>query len=241
MTKTANKPAPNVPFYTPAQEPPAGTPVDATSAPTLFQPLRIRDLRINNRVWVSPMCQYSAQDGHMTDYHLVHLGQFALHGAALTIVEATAVEPRGRISPEDVGLWQDSQIAPLKRAVDFIHCQNQLAGIQLAHAGRKASTLAPWITESRGKALAPEHEGGWPDDVVGPSAIPYSEGWAFPRELSVEEIQGLVRRFAESAKRAVEAGVDVIEIHGAHGYLHTEFLSPLTNVGCTPTGTRGKY
>ncbi|KAF9879139.1 NADH: flavin oxidoreductase/NADH oxidase [Colletotrichum karsti] len=229
MTKTANKPAPNVPFYTPAQEPPAGTPLDAATAPTLFQPLRIRDLRINNRVWVSPMCQYSAQDGHMTDYHLVHLGQFALHGAALTIVEATAVEARGRISPEDVGLWQDSQIAPLRRAVDFIHSQGQLAGIQLAHAGRKASTLAPWITETKGKALALESEGGWPDDVVGPSAIPYSEGWAVPKELSTEEVQGLVAKFAESAKRAVEAGVDVIEIHGAHGYLLTEFLSPLTN------------
>ncbi|KAF4830402.1 NADPH dehydrogenase afvA [Colletotrichum tropicale] len=230
MTKTANKPAPNVPFYTPAQEPPAGTPVDASPpAPTLFQPLRIRDLTINNRVWVSPMCQYSARDGHVTDYHLVHLGQFALHGAGLTIVEATAVEPRGRISPEDVGLWADSQTAPLKRVVDFVHSQGQLAGIQLAHAGRKASTLAPWITEKVGKALAKEAEGGWPEDVVGPSSIPFDEGWALPKELSVEEIAVLVKKFAESAKRAVEAGFDVIEIHGAHGYLISEFLSPLSN------------
>ncbi|KAK1513144.1 NADH:flavin oxidoreductase/NADH oxidase [Colletotrichum paranaense] len=229
MTGTANKAAPGVPFYTPAQEPPAGTPVDAPAAPTLFQPLQIRDLTLNNRIWVSPMCQYSADNGHMTDYHLVHLGQFALHGAALTIIEATGVEARGRISPEDVGLWQDSQVAPLKRVVDFIHSQNQAVGIQLAHAGRKASTLAPWITETKGKALALESEGGWPDDCVAPSSIPFTEGWATPRELTLEEIQGVVKAFAESAKRAVEAGVDVIEIHGAHGYLITQFLSPLTN------------
>ncbi|KAL0939221.1 NADH:flavin oxidoreductase/NADH oxidase [Colletotrichum truncatum] len=229
MVKTANKPAAGVPFYTPAQEPPAGTPLDAATAPTLFQPLQIRDLRINNRIWVSPMCMYSADYGHMTDFHLVHLGQFALNGAALTIVEATAVEPRGRISPECPGLWQDSQIAPLKRVVDFIHSQNQLVGIQLAHAGRKASTLAPWITENRGKDLAHEDEGGWPNDVVAPSAIPYTEGWATPKELTVEDIHELTKKYAESAKRAVEAGVDVIEVHGAHGYLITEFLSPLTN------------
>ncbi|KAF6840354.1 NADH:flavin oxidoreductase/NADH oxidase [Colletotrichum musicola] len=229
MPSTANKAAAGVPYYTPAQEPPAGTPVDAASAPTLFQPLTIRDLRINHRIWVSPMCQYSAPDGHMTDYHLVHLGQFALHGAALTIVEATAVEARGRISPEDVGLWQDSQIAPLKRVVDFIHSQNQHAGIQLAHAGRKASTLTPWLTGSTGKDLVLESEGGWHTDVVAPSPIPYFEDWAVPKELTIDEIQGLVRKFAESAKRAVEAGIDVIEIHGAHGYLMTEFLSPLTN------------
>ncbi|GKT55293.1 NADPH dehydrogenase [Colletotrichum tofieldiae] len=229
MTGTANKAAPGVPFYTPAQEPPAGTPVDASSAPTLFQPLRIRDVTLNNRIWVSPMCQYSAEDGHLTDYHLVHLGQFALHGAALTIIEATAVEPRGRISPEDVGLWKDSQVAPLKRVADFIHSQNQAVGIQLAHAGRKASLLAPWITETHGKALAHESEGGWPDDCVAPSAIPYTEDWATPRELTVEEIQGLVKGFADAAKRAIEAGIDVIEIHAAHGYLFTEFLSPLSN------------
>ncbi|EFQ29411.1 NADH:flavin oxidoreductase/NADH oxidase [Colletotrichum graminicola] len=225
----ATKTASGVSFWTPAQEPPAGTPVDASSAPTLFQPLTIRDVTINNRIWVSPMCQYSAEDGHLTDYHLVHLGQFALHGAALTIIEATAVEPRGRISPQDVGLWKDSQAVSLKRVVDFIHSQNQAVGIQLAHAGRKASNVAPWIRERHGKWLAHESEGGWPDDCVAPSAIPYAENWATPRELTVEEIQGLVKSFADAAKRAVEAGVDLIEIHGAHGYLLTEFLSPLTN------------
>ncbi|KAK2050346.1 NADH:flavin oxidoreductase/NADH oxidase [Colletotrichum somersetense] len=229
MTGTTNKAASGVPFYTPAQEPPAGTPVDASSAPTLFQPLKIRDFTINNRIWVSPMCQYSADDGHLTDYHLVHLGQFALHGAALTIIEATAVEPRGRISPQDVGLWKDSQVAPLKRVVDFIHSQNQAVGIQLAHAGRKGSNVAPWVRETLGKWLAPESEGGWPDDCVAPSAIPYAEHFAKPRELTIEEIQGLVKSFADAAKRAIEAGVDLIEIHGAHGYLLTEFLSPLSN------------
>ncbi|KAK1991550.1 NADH:flavin oxidoreductase/NADH oxidase [Colletotrichum falcatum] len=229
MTAAVNKAASGVPFYTPAQEPPAGTPVDASSAPTLFQPLKIRGVTINNRIWVSPMCQYSAEDGFLTDYHLVHLGQFALHGAALTIIEATAVEPRGRISPQDVGLWKDSQVAPLKRVVDFIHSQNQAVGIQLAHAGRKGSNVAPWIKEAHGKWLAPESEGGWPDDCVAPSAIPYAEDLAMPRELTVDEIQGLVKSFADAANRAVEAGVDVIEIHGAHGYLFTEFLSPLSN------------
>ncbi|KAK2006378.1 NADH:flavin oxidoreductase/NADH oxidase [Colletotrichum eremochloae] len=229
MTGTATKAAPGVPFWTPAQEPPAGTPVDASSAPTLFQPLKIRDVTINNRIWVSPMCQYSAEDGYLTDYHLVHLGQFALHGAALTIIEATAVEPRGRISPQDVGLWKDSQVAPLKRVVDFIHSQSQAVAIQLAHAGRKASTLAPWIRETDGRYLAHENEGGWPDDCVAPSAIPYDKEWPMPRELTVEEIEGLVKNFADAAKRAIEAGVDVIEIHSAHGYLLTQFLSPLTN------------
>ncbi|CCF38223.1 NADH:flavin oxidoreductase/NADH oxidase [Colletotrichum higginsianum] len=229
MTGTANKAAPGVPFYTPAQEPPAGTPIDPSPAPTLFQPLRIRDVTLNNRIWVSPMCQYSAEDGHVADYHVVHLGQFALHGAALTVIEATAVEPRGRISPEDVGLWKDSQIAPLKRVADFIHSQNQAVGIQLAHAGRKGSLLAPWITEVHGKSLARESEGGWPDDCVAPSSIPYTKDWATPRELTVEEIQGLVKSFADAAKRAIEAGIDVIEIHAAHGYLFSEFLSPLSN------------
>jgi len=227
---TANKPAPGIPYYTPAQEPPAGSAADVSTAPTLFRPLRIRDVELTNRFIVSPMCQYSAQDGHLTDYHLVHLGQFALSGAALTIVEATAVEPRGRISPEDSGLWTDSQIHQLKRITDFIHSQNQKAGIQLAHAGRKASTLAPWLQSADGaRVVAQAHEGGWPDDVVAPSAIPFSQHYPHPRALTTEEVEGLVRSFAESARRAVEAGFDAIELHGAHGYLLCEFLSPLSN------------
>lgn len=229
---TENVAAPGVPFYTPAQIPPAGTPFDKESAPTLFQPLRMRSVELHNRVVVAPMCQYSADDGHLTDYHLVHLGQLALHGTGLIIVEATAIEPRGRISPQDSGLWKDSQIAPLRRITDFIHSQGVKAGIQIAHAGRKASTLAPWIGGTANKTLAEESVGGWPNDVVGPSAIPFNDGHALPKELTKEEIKGLIQKFAETAQRAIQAGFDVIEIHGAHGYLISNFLSPLTNV-CT--------
>lgn len=231
---TASTPAARVPFYTPAQNPPAGTVIDTgAEVPTLFTPFKLRDLTLQNRFVVSPMCTYSADDGHLTDWHLVHLGSFALRGAALTIVEATGVTPNGRISPEDSGLWQDSQIAPLKRIVDFIHSQGQKVGIQLAHAGRKASTLGPWHIDlalgARGEVATAE-VGGWPDNLWGPSAIPWKEGFPTPKEMTVAEIQGLVQSFADAARRAIEAGVDTIEIHGAHGYLITEFLSPITNV-----------
>jgi 2,4-dienoyl-CoA reductase-like NADH-dependent reductase (Old Yellow Enzyme family) len=176
------------------------------------------------------MCQYSADDGHLTDYHLVHLGSFAMRGAALTIVEATSVTPNGRISPEDSGLWQDSQIAPLRRIADFVHSQGQKIGIQLAHAGRKASTRSPWHY-SRGQAeLAGEELGGWPDNVWAPSPISFSDLYPSPKEMTVEQIEGLVVSFVEATKRALEAGMDLIEIHAAHGYLLTEFLSPLSNV-----------
>ncbi|KAK4192811.1 putative NADPH dehydrogenase [Podospora australis] len=227
---TASTPAPGVPFYTPVQSPPAGTALstDGSDVPTVFTPLKIRGLTLQNRFAVSPMCMYSADDGHLTDFHLVHLGQFALRGAALTIVEATAVTPNGRITPEDSGLWQDSQIAPLKRIVDFIHSQGQKVGIQLAHAGRKASTLGPWHSRSIGEIATAEH-GGWTDNLWAPSAIPWAEGFPTPKELTVAEIEGLVQSFQDAAKRSVEAGVDTIEIHGAHGYLISEFLSPLTN------------
>lgn len=227
---TENTAAPGVPFYTPAQNPPPGTPLNKDSVPTLFQPIKIRSLELHNRVVVAPMCQYSADDGHLTDYHLVHLGQLALHGTGLIIVEATAVEPRGRISPQDSGLWQDSQIAPLKRVADFVHSQGSKIGIQIAHAGRKASTLAPWIGGTANKTLAEEDVGGWPNDVVGPSAIPFDDTNASPKELTKAEIKGLVQKFAETAQRAVKAGVDMIEVHGAHGYLICSFLSPLSNV-----------
>lgn len=244
---TENTAAPGVPFYTPAQNPPAGTALNKDSAPTLFQPIKIRSLELHNRVVVAPMCQYSADDGHLTDYHLVHLGQLALHGTGLIIVEATAVEPRGRISPQDSGLWKDSQIAPLKRVVDFVHSQGSKIGIQIAHAGRKASTLPPWIGGTANKTLAEEDVGGWPNDVVGPSAIPFDEANALPKELTKAEIKGLVQKFAETAQRAVKAGVDLIEVHGAHGYLICSFLSPLSNVSslrrreycsCLMTNTR---
>lgn len=231
---TASTPAPGIPFYTPAQPTAAGTVAKPTKpVPTLFTPLKLRSLTLNNRFAVAPMCTYSADNGHLTDWHLVHLGAYATRGAALTIVEATAVTPNGRISPEDSGLWQDSQIAPLKRIVDYVHSQGQKVGIQLAHAGRKASCLAPWHAGGHGR-MASEEVGGWPENVWGPSAIPFNHDYASPKEMTVEEIEGLVKSWTDAAKRAVEAGFDTIEIHGAHGYLINEFLSPISNVSSIP-------
>jgi 2,4-dienoyl-CoA reductase-like NADH-dependent reductase (Old Yellow Enzyme family) len=176
------------------------------------------------------MCMYSAGNGHLTDFHLVHLGAFSYRGASLTIIEATSVLANGRITPEDSGLWTDSQIAPIRRIADFLHSQNQKLGIQLAHAGRKASTVAPWLVEQRGKAItSTEDVGGWPSDVMGPSAIKWGEGFPEPREMSAQDVQDVINGFRDSAKRAVEAGVDVIEIHAAHGYLLCSFLSPISN------------
>ncbi|KAI0969983.1 NADPH dehydrogenase [Xylaria arbuscula] len=231
MASRVNKSAPGAPFYTPEQSPPAGTALDPATAPTLFQPLKIRDLTLQNRFAVSPMCQYSADDGHLTDWHFAHLSQFAIRGAALTIVEASAVLANGRITPQDSGLWKDSQIAPLKRIVDFSHSQGQKIGIQLAHAGRKASTLAPWLQHSgkHGIVASKEH-GGWEDNVWSASAIPVAEDdYAVPKEMTAENIKELVQAFKDAARRAVEAGFDTIEIHGGHGYLHTTFMSPITN------------
>ncbi len=170
------------------------------------------------------MCQYSCEDGFANDWHFVHLGSRAVGGAGLVIAEATAVEARGRISPQDLGLWKDEQIEPLARIVRFIHSQGAVAGIQLAHAGRKASTARPW---EGGKALKAS-EGGW-DDVVAPSAIPFAPDYRTPCEISREGISAVVRAFGEAARRALEAGYRVIEIHGAHGYLLNSFLSPLSN------------
>ncbi|KAH8676571.1 NADH-dependent flavin oxidoreductase-like protein [Tricladium varicosporioides] len=223
-----NDGAPGVSFYTPVQSPPAGSAL-SPNPPTLFSPLKIRDVTFQNRIWVAPMCMYSADNGHLTDFHLVHLGAFAYRGASLTIIEATSILPNGRITPEDSGLWQNSQIAPIRRVADFLHSQNQKIGIQLAHAGRKASTCAPWLVE-RGKAMtATEDVGGWPNDVMGASAIQWGEGYAIPRSMTAQDIKDVVDGFRDSAKRAVEAGIDVIEIHGAHGYLISSFLSPISN------------
>ncbi|KAI0526061.1 NADPH dehydrogenase [Xylaria bambusicola] len=231
MASVENKRALGAPFYTPEQSPPAGTAIDPATAPTLYQPLKIRDMTLQNRFAVSPMCQYSADDGHHTDWHFSHLSQFIIHGAALTIVEATAVLANGRITPEDSGLWKDSQIAPLKRIVDFAHSQGQKIGIQLGHAGRKASTLAPWL-QSGGKhgIVASKEHGGWSDNVWAPSAIPIAEDdYAMPKEMTTDDIKELLQAFKDAARRAVEAGFDTIEIHGAHGYLITNFMSPITN------------
>jgi 2,4-dienoyl-CoA reductase-like NADH-dependent reductase (Old Yellow Enzyme family) len=189
----------------------------------LFSPLTLRGVTLRNRIGVSPMCQYSSLDGMATDWHLVHLGSRAVGGAALVMVEATAVEARGRISPADMGLWNDQQIEPLARIVRFVAGQGAVPAIQIAHAGRKASTVAPWLGN---RALTPE-EGAW--EVVGPSPIPFAAGFPVPHELPKEEIASITRAFVSAARRAREAGFQLLEIHSAHGYLSHEFLSPLTN------------
>jgi len=189
----------------------------------LFSPLQIRSVVFRNRIGVSPMCQYSCEDGFATDWHLVHLGSRAVGGAALVMAEATAVEARGRISPADLGLWKDEQIPALARIAAFVRKQGAAPGIQLAHAGRKASTEVPWRGGKR-VALA---DGGW--EPVAPSAIPFSAEEPAPRELSGPEIGEVIEAFVQSAKRALSAGFEVIEIHSAHGYLLHEFLSPLSN------------
>ena len=189
----------------------------------LFTPIRLRDLQVRNRVWVSPMCQYSAEDGIPNDWHLVHLGSFARGGAGLVFCEATAVVPEGRISPQDTGLWNDGQQAAWTRIVRFVHGQGAQAGIQLAHAGRKASTRPPW--QSRGPVT--DAEGGW--QPVAPSAVAVPGLREDPRELSTEGIGEVVRAFAEATERSMAAGFDVVELHAAHGYLLHQFLSPLSN------------
>jgi len=177
---------------------------------------------MKNRIAVSPMCQYSSIDGMAEDWHLVHLGSRAVGGAALVMVEATAVLPEGRISPEDMGIWADRHVPPLARIAEFVAGQNSVPAIQLAHAGRKACTAAPW---KGGKPII--GEGQW--QAVAPSAIPFDEGFSAPHALTQEEIEGLVEAFAEATKRSVRAGFQCIEIHAAHGYLLHEFLSPISN------------
>jgi 2,4-dienoyl-CoA reductase-like NADH-dependent reductase (Old Yellow Enzyme family) len=252
-----NTPIPNLPYFTPKHLISPGTPNTNAkqngSTPTLFTPLTIRGTTLRNRILVAPMCQYSTassgpQAGCLTDYHIATLGHYALKGAGLVFIEATGVQLNGRITPNCPGLWSDAQIPALRRVSDFIKSQGALSGIQLAHAGRKASTCAPWIAgaqkTSNGKrkvsVKADTDAGGWPNNVVGPmggqewawdekaASDPESGYWA-PRALSTSEIQNLVKDWASAAQRAVKAGIDVIEIHAAHGYLIHQFLSPLSN------------
>jgi 2,4-dienoyl-CoA reductase-like NADH-dependent reductase (Old Yellow Enzyme family) len=190
----------------------------------LFDPLVIQDVTFANRVFVSPMCEYSSTDGYATDWHFVHLGSRAVGGAGLVLTEATAVLPEGRISPQDLGIWSGDHIEPLARIVRFIHEQGSVAGMQLAHAGRKASTYRPW--DGNGAIL--EKDGGW-NDVVAPSALRFTDSYPMPKELSIDAIKNITSAFAAAARRACEAGFRVIEIHAAHGYLLHEFLSPLSN------------
>ena len=190
----------------------------------LFDPISIRDLTLANRVFVSPMCEYSSVDGYANDWHFVHLGSRAVGGAGLVLTEATAVLPEGRISPQDLGIWSEDHIEPLARIVRFIHEQGSVAGMQLAHAGRKASTYRPW----EGHGTVPEQAGGW-TKVVAPSALAFADSYPLPAALTREGIQAVVAAFANAARRACTAGFRVIEIHAAHGYLIHEFLSPLSN------------
>ncbi|MBZ9711999.1 NADH:flavin oxidoreductase/NADH oxidase [Deinococcus multiflagellatus] len=194
-----------------------------TADPLLFRPLKVRGLTLPNRVVVSPMCMYSAQQGLANDFHLVHLGQYALGGAGLIFTEATAVSPEGRISPEDLGLWDDRHITALGRVTDFVHAQGGRIGVQLAHAGRKASTYAPW----RGRGAVPDERGGWA--VLGPDDQPYTEALRTPTPMTADDLAAVPAAFARAARRAEIAGFDAVEIHAAHGYLLHQFLSPLSN------------
>ncbi|CRK44121.1 hypothetical protein BN1723_016317 [Verticillium longisporum] len=231
-----NTPAMGVPFFTPEQSIPAGTALKAANGeiPKLFTPLKIRGVELPNRIWLSPMCQYSAHEGFHTLWHTTHYGGIVQRGPGFSMIEATAVQANGRITPEDSGIWLDAHVDKLKEHVDFAHSQNQLISIQLGHAGRKASTVAPWLPQ----AIATEDVNGWPNDVVGPSDVPFGQDFPTPRALTLDEIDEVKRDFAAAVKRALHAGFDMIELHFAHGYLKAvgdkAFVS---TVGSIKTGT----
>jgi 2,4-dienoyl-CoA reductase-like NADH-dependent reductase (Old Yellow Enzyme family) len=189
----------------------------------LFDPLPIRGITLQNRIVVSPMCQYSSDDGFANDWHLVHLGGRAVGGASLVFTEATAVTAEGRITPEDLGIWKDAHIEFLSRIARFMAAQGVVPAMQLAHAGRKASTQRPW----EGASAVPIDKGGWVP--LAPSAVAYSDHYAMPRAMTRDEIHAIVEAFAQAARRALQAGFRILEIHGAHGYLMHEFFSPLSN------------
>jgi 2,4-dienoyl-CoA reductase-like NADH-dependent reductase (Old Yellow Enzyme family) len=189
----------------------------------LFEPITLRELSVPNRVWLSPMCEYSASDGMPNDWHLVHLGARAVGGFGLVLTEATAVVPEGRISPQDTGIWNDEQTDAWKRIVDFVHERGARIGIQLAHAGRKASTFRPWSTA---QGTVPVADGGWP--TLGPSPVAFP-GYDTPAEMTAAQVADVPEQFAAAARRAREAGFDTVEVHAAHGYLLHQFLSPLAN------------
>jgi 2,4-dienoyl-CoA reductase-like NADH-dependent reductase (Old Yellow Enzyme family) len=190
----------------------------------LFSPLKLRDLELKNRIAVSPMCQYSAENGVPNSWHLVHLGSHAVGGAGLVFCEATAVSPEGRISPADTGLWNEEQIQAFSEITEFIKAQNSVPGVQIAHAGRKASTPAPWEKQIQ----LNESHGGW--TPIAPSPIPFDDKSQVPREMTVQDLEKVSGQFIQATKNALKAGFQVVEIHMAHGYLLNEFLSPLSNL-----------
>ena len=189
----------------------------------LFTPLQIKSVTLKHRIVVSPMCMYSSEDGFANDWHFVHLGTRAVGGAALVFTEATAVTPDGRISPQDLGIWKDEHIEKLKQITSFIEKHGAVPGMQIAHAGRKSSETEPW----NGSKPIPIEQGGW--ETIAPSAVPYKEGLPVPREMTVDDIHTMVGKFRDAAERALKAGFKVLELHGAHGYLIHEFLSPHSN------------
>jgi 2,4-dienoyl-CoA reductase-like NADH-dependent reductase (Old Yellow Enzyme family) len=249
-TDVINPGVPDAPFYQPLSDPAPGTALSADEwpqnkqIPLLFQPLTVgkeAQITLKNRIVVAPMCQYScaaegSEAGVLTPWHLVHLGSFAVRGAALVMVEATSVLPNGRLSPQDSGLWNDRQAEALKPIFDFIRMQGAVPAIQLGHGGRKTSTLAPWLDASTIKKPLKSHvatngaASGWTDNVWGPSAISYDEEtFPTPKEMTLEQIDELKEAFRTATARAVKAGAKVIELHCAHGYLQTNFLSPVSN------------
>lgn len=198
------------------------------SEPNLFTPIKLRSVEMRNRIAVSPMCQYMSEDGFATDWHLVHLGSRAVGGAALVVLEASAVEARGRITPDDLGIYKDEHVVRLKQITEFISSFGAVPGIQIAHAGRKASTKNPWkIGNRHEKQDLLDADGGWP--IVGASPIPFSANSRVPEELSISEIKEITEKFADAARRALSAGFKFLEIHSAHGYLLHSFYSPLSN------------
>ncbi|KAF5370330.1 hypothetical protein D9758_006892 [Tetrapyrgos nigripes] len=244
-----NPGAEGIPFYTPKQDPPSGLALDALPKlqpepatgsvdingnqtqpkplPLLFTPIKMREVEFHNRIVVAPMCQYSSQDGFITPWHMAHIGGICSRGPGLTFVEATAVTPEGRITPQCAGIWDDKHIKGWADLVDFAHSQNQKIAIQLAHSGRKGSTVAPFLHYGM---VATENIGGWPNDVVGPSEEPWDEYHATPNVLTKEGIKQLVQAWVDATKRALKAGFDIIEVHSAHGYLLNSFCSPAVNM-----------
>ncbi|KAL0078141.1 hypothetical protein J3Q64DRAFT_1757332 [Phycomyces blakesleeanus] len=206
---------------------PAGVPYNPEEAhkAKLFEPITCKSVTLHNRVAVPPMCMYSAEDGALNDFHIAHYGSIAIRGAGLIIIEATAVEPQGRITPSDSGLWNDDQIEPLKRVVDLIRSQGSVPGLQIAHAGRKASMSPPFI----GDFIVSDAEGGWADDVRGPSELKFADHYPAPKPLTKEGIKEMVQKWVDTAIRADKAGVEVLELHNAHGYLVHSFLSGNSN------------
>lgn len=189
----------------------------------LFSSIKIRKIELKNRIVVSPMCQYSSKDGLPNEWHFVHLGSRAVGGAGLIFTEATAISPEGRISPDDAGIWNDEQMNAYKKITSFIKSQKSIPGIQLAHAGRKASTHSPW----KGKGRVKIEDGGW--QTIAPSSIPFAENFPFPKEMDEKDIKLIIGQFRDAAKRSIESGFEVIELHFAHGYLVHEFYSPMSN------------